>query len=71
MTASVGREVDPNLLRRAAPEGALARPQPQDASRQDLGDLVEALGRGHEVEGVGHPSIGLVLIIPYLPAASR
>jgi hypothetical protein len=73
MTASPGREVHPNLLSRAAPEGMLARPQAQDAGGQDLGDLVEALGRGHEVgvEGVGHPSIGLVLIIPYLPAASR
>jgi hypothetical protein len=49
MTASLGREVHANLLRRAAPEGALARPQPQDAGGQDLADLVEALGRGHEV----------------------
>jgi hypothetical protein len=49
MTASPGREVHANLLSRAAPEGALARPQPQDARHQDLGDLVEALGRGHEV----------------------
>jgi hypothetical protein len=60
MTASPGREVDANLLPGAAPEGALARPQPQDASRQDLGDLVEALGGGHEVgaEGVGHHTQG-------------
>jgi hypothetical protein len=49
MTASPGREVDANLLRAAAPEGALARPQAQDARRQDLGDLVEAFGWGHEV----------------------
>ena len=49
MTASVGREVDANLLRRAAPGSAQARAEPQDAGRQDLGDLVEALGRGHEV----------------------
>jgi hypothetical protein len=54
MTASAGREVHTNLLSRAAPEGALARPKPQDAGGQDLGDLVEALGRGHEVgvEGI-------------------
>jgi hypothetical protein len=49
MTASPGREVHSNLLLRAAPEGALARSKPDDAGRQDLGDLVEALGRGHEV----------------------
>jgi hypothetical protein len=49
MTASVGREVHANLLRPAAPEGALARPQAQDAGGQDLGDLVEALGRGQVV----------------------
>jgi hypothetical protein len=54
MTASPGREVDANLLRAAAPEGALARPQPQDAGGQDLGDLVEALAGRHEVgvEGI-------------------
>jgi hypothetical protein len=49
MTASPGREVHANLLRGAAPEGALARPQTQDTGGQDLGDLVEALGGGHEV----------------------
>jgi hypothetical protein len=49
MTASPGREVHANLLRRAAPEGALSRPQAQDAGGQDLGDLVEALGRGQVV----------------------
>jgi hypothetical protein len=54
MTASVGREVDANLLRRAAPGSAQPRAEPQDAGSEDLGDLVEALGRGHEVgvEGV-------------------
>jgi len=49
MTASVGREVDANLLRGAAPESAQARPHPQNAGGQDLGDLVEPLGRCHEV----------------------
>jgi hypothetical protein len=73
MTASPGREVDGNLLRRGALGGAQARADPQDAGSQDLGDLVEALGWCHEVgvEGVGHPAIGLVLIISYLPTASR
>ena len=56
MTASPGREVDANLLRGAAPGGAEARAEAQDAGGQDLGDLVEALGWGHQVwvEGVGH-----------------
>jgi hypothetical protein len=62
MTASPGREVDRNLLRGAAPGSAQARAEPHDASGQDLGDLVEALGRGHEVglQGLGHfePSVG-------------
>jgi hypothetical protein len=49
MTASPGREVDANLLRGAALGSAQPRAEPQDAGRQDLGDLVEALGRGHEV----------------------
>ena len=49
MTASPGREVDANLLPGAAPEGALPRANAEDAGGQDLGDLVEALGRGHEV----------------------
>jgi hypothetical protein len=54
MTASVRREVDPNLLRGAALGSAQARPEPQDAGGQDLGDLVEALVRGHAfgAEGV-------------------
>ena len=57
MTASVGREVDANLLRGAARERA-ARAHPQDAGGQDLGDLVEALGgvmrsgwRGLDIRG--------------------
>jgi hypothetical protein len=56
MTASVGREVDANLLRGAAPGSAQARAEPQDAGSEDLGELVEALGRSHQVgvEGVGH-----------------
>jgi hypothetical protein len=49
MTASPGREVDANLLRGAAPGSAQSRAQPQDAGSQDLGDLVAALGRRHEV----------------------
>ena len=53
MTASPGREVDANLLLGAAPECAEARANTQDASGQDLGDLVQALGRCHEV-GVQH-----------------
>jgi hypothetical protein len=56
MTASVGREVDANLLSSAALGSAQARANTQDASRQDLGDLVEPLGRGQKVgvDGVGH-----------------
>jgi hypothetical protein len=49
MTASPGREVDANLLHVAAPGSAQARADTQDAGRQDLGDLVQALGRGHQV----------------------
>ena len=54
MTASPGREVDPNLLRGAALGSAQAHANAQDARGQDLGDLVEALRWGHEVgvEGV-------------------
>jgi hypothetical protein len=47
MTASVGREVDANLLRSAAPGSAQARAKPQDARSKDLGHFVEAFGRGH------------------------
>jgi hypothetical protein len=49
MTASPGREVDPNLLRGAAPGSAQTGANAQDAGGEDLSDLVEALGRGHEV----------------------
>jgi hypothetical protein len=54
MTASPGREVDANLLRGAALGSAQPRSHAQGAGREDLGDLVEALGWGHEVgvEGV-------------------
>jgi hypothetical protein len=56
MTASPGREVDANLLCGAAPGSAQARAEPKDACGQELGDLLEALGRGHEVgvEGFAH-----------------
>ena len=56
MTASPGREVDGNLLRGAALGSAQARADPHDAGSQDLGDLVEALGGGHDVraEGLRH-----------------
>ena len=53
MTASPGREVHRNLLRRCGP-GEHAAAHAQDAGRQDLGDLVEALGGGHQV-GVRGP----------------
>jgi hypothetical protein len=58
MTASVGREVDANLLRGAALGSAQARADPQDAGGQDLGDLVEPFGGGHKVrvEGLGQRS---------------
>jgi hypothetical protein len=58
MHASVGREVDANLLSGAAPGSAQARANAQDAGRQDLGNLVQALGWGHEVgvKGVRHAS---------------
>jgi hypothetical protein len=61
MTASPGREVDANLLCGAAPGSAQPRPEPHDAGGQDLGDLVEALGGGHEVgvEGVAHQRTGM------------
>jgi hypothetical protein len=56
MTASAEREVDANLLLGAALGSAEARPEPQDAGGQNLGDLVEPLGRGQKVgvDGVGH-----------------
>ena len=56
MTASPGREVDANLLRGAALGSAQARANAQYAGSQDLGDLVEALGGGHDVraEGLRH-----------------
>jgi hypothetical protein len=55
MTASGWREVDANLLRGAAPGSAEACAHAQDAGRQDLGDFIQALGRGHQIgaEGIG------------------
>jgi hypothetical protein len=55
MTASPGRE-DANLLRGAALGSAQTGTNPKDAGGQDLGDLVEALGGGHElgVERLAH-----------------
>ena len=49
MTASPGREVDPNLLPGAAPGGAQARAKTEDASRQDLCYFIQTFGGGHEV----------------------
>jgi hypothetical protein len=56
MTASPGREVDANLLRGAALGSAQTRANAEDAGGQDLSDLVEALGGGHQVgaEAAGH-----------------
>jgi hypothetical protein len=72
MTASPGREVDANLLSSAALGSAQARANTQDASRQDLGDFVEAFDRGHQVwiQGLGHggPSGGALHPITYRPA---
>jgi len=56
MTASVGREVDANLLSGAAPGSAQTRSDAQNAGGQDLGDLVEALGGRHEVGVEGFTS---------------
>ncbi len=53
MTASVGREVDANLLRSAALGSAQSSAEAQDAGGQDLGDLVEPFGGGHEVRMQG------------------
>jgi hypothetical protein len=49
MTALGGREVDANLLRGAAPGSAQPPADAHNAGRQDLGDLVQALARGHQV----------------------
>jgi hypothetical protein len=68
MTASPGREVDANLLRSAALGSAQARADPDDAGRQDLGDLVDALGRGHQVwvEGAEQSRLTRCLILHYI-----
>ena len=44
MTASPGREVDGNPLHGAAPGSAQPAADPQDAGRQNLGDLIQAFG---------------------------
>ena len=49
MTASVGREVDANLLPGAAPGSALTRAKTEDASRQDLCYFIQTFGRGHQI----------------------
>jgi hypothetical protein len=55
MTASVRREVQSNPVSSALTAQLLA--DPQDAGREDLGDLVEALGGGHEVGIQGHEEV--------------
>jgi hypothetical protein len=57
MTASVRREVQSNPVSSALTAQLLA--DPQDAGSPDLGDLIEALGGGHEVgvEGHEHPRL--------------
>src|SRR5687767_12356061 len=69
MTASPGREVDRNLLPGAGLGSTRARTEAQDAGSQDLGDLVEALGGGHQVgvEGMRHPAVDFVLVILTYP----
>jgi hypothetical protein len=68
MTASPGREVDPDLLRGGAPGSAQTRANAQDARGQDLSDLVEALGRGHQVwvEGAEQSRLTRCLISHYI-----
>jgi hypothetical protein len=65
MTASVGREVDANLLRGAALGSAQARANTQDAGGKDLSDLVEPLGGGHQIrtEGVGQSRSGAAFLL--------
>jgi hypothetical protein len=71
MTASVGREVDTNLLSGAAPGSAQARAKTQDAGGEDLGDLIEPLGWGHEVgvERIGHRRSALTQAMVHDPIA--
>jgi hypothetical protein len=47
MHASVGREVQSNRVSSVLPAQLSAGPQ--DARSQDFGDLIQALGRGHEI----------------------
>jgi hypothetical protein len=54
MTAPAGGKVQGKVS--AVAGFATLRPQPQDAEGEDLADLGQALGRGHQVriEGVAH-----------------
>jgi hypothetical protein len=49
MTASVGREVDANLLRGAALGSAQSAADPHNAGREDLGNFIQTLRAGHQV----------------------
>ena len=68
MTASPGREVDANLLSGAALGSAQTRAGSDDAGREELGDLVEALGQRHQVrmEGAGQSRLTRCLIPHYI-----
>jgi hypothetical protein len=72
MTASAAREVEADLLRGAARGSTQAHAHAEDTGREDLGDLVQALGRGHQfgVEGLGHgePAGSALHLITYRPA---
>jgi len=72
MTASPGREVDANLLCGAALGSAQARTGAQDPGGQDLSDLVEPLGGGHEVrtKSIGQHTDALVRCEPAFWSAS-
>jgi hypothetical protein len=66
MTASVGGEVHSNPV--SSVVAAQLSAGSQDAGRQDLGDLVKALGRGHQVgvEGAGQSRLTRCLIPHYM-----
>jgi hypothetical protein len=49
MTASLRQEVETNPLRSASPGSAQTRADAENAGCQDLGDLVEPFGCGHEI----------------------
>jgi hypothetical protein len=69
MTASVGREVQSNRV--SSVPTAQPSADAQDAGGQDLGDLVEPLGGGHQVgvKRLGHvtPSADASHLITYRP----